>query len=428
MKKILSLIKSNLLSFICVVVAIVALPALIFLSSGKTSKIHNEIQSDLDGKNRTLQQVTYRYTFEPVTPASPKVEISRPPTQAMNEAMKSWGEQLRAQAAESIEVVVARNSQGKRVLVEGLLPEPAEPVRVAKLQEIREIWPSAHRALVSRVGAGTPPDRATLEAKLNITWRQKLERIQSTLGAEASIDDQEKIRAELRDQRLAEYKAAASELHFYVDPGAFADVEPWSQNTLPPMDRVWDWQWTHWIHADLLKALELANTEGEWVRSLLEGPVKRLERVSVPALQYSGESQPAPIDYASPIEPNWEVSETGRAAWPSIPQGLYDVRYATITVLIDGARLLDVVEAISATNLMRVVRVSLTDVDPTQDIQQGYVYGAGRIVRADLTIETVWLRSWMQQYMPSSVRTALGIPAEAPEGQEQEEQPRGRRR
>lgn len=417
MKKIMALVKANLISVISVVVVVISLPALIFLSAGRSSAIHEKVQGDLDGMNRSLQQVQYQYQFEPVTPGEAAIEITEAPTEAMNKAMESWGEQLREQAAESIDVVVSRNAANKRVLVEGLFPEPTEADRVAKLQEIVERWPVAHRALIARVGAGAAPDRVTLEAKLSAVWRQRVERIQSTRD-EVGADDLEQIRESLRDLRLAEYRATASDLRFYVNDDAFTDVEPWGQNSLPSMATVWDWQWKHWIHGDLLEALRLANTEGDWERSLLEGPVKRLERVAVSPERYTSKTLPVEISYAEEIAPDWNVSETGRAGWPSAAHGLYDVRYASMSLLIDGDRLLEVVDAISRTNLMRVVKVEIKDVDPTPDLFDGYVYGQGHIVRAVLTIETVWLRSWMKDYMPPEVRQAMGVPGEQDDGSE----------
>jgi len=420
MKKVLAFVKANLLSVICIAVTVISLPVLIFLSSGKASSVQESVQSDLDGMNRSLQQVQYQYKFEPVTPDSAPVEINRAPTEAMNQAMQSWGEQLRTQAAESIDLVVERNSENHRVLVDGLLPEPIETQRVFKLQEIVEVWPTAHRALIDRVGAGMPPDKDTLSAKLNIAWRQRIEQIRSARGVEPGDDDLAQIRDSLREMRLGEYRAAASELRYYVDPGAFVDVQAWSQNSLPSLETVWDWQWSHWIHGDLLRALATANSEGPWERSLLEGPVKRLQRVSLSPVQYSGQMDPIDISYASEVPPSWSASGTGRAGWPVAEQGLYDVRYATISTLIDGARLQQVIEAIAATNLMRVVQVGFSDVDPELDLYQGYLYGEGRIVRAEFVIETIWLRSWTKDYMPASVRRAIGVPEDVNESQSDE--------
>ena len=61
---------------------------------------------------------------------------------------------------------------------------------------------------------------------------------------------------------------------------------------------------------------------------------------------------------------------------------------------------------------MTVTDVDLYEVDIWEDLERGYYYGSDHVVRAVLSIETVWLRSWMKDFMPSTVRTALGVPQE----------------
>ena len=410
MKKVIDFVKANLLSVLSVAVAVVALPLLVFFSMGQASKLHDEVQGDLDGMNRTLKQVDFDYVFEPVKPGDEVVEFSRAPNEKTNAAMRSWGDQLREQASSAIRLIVDRNSEGKRVLLEGLFPDPSESDRVGKLQEVVAIWPMAHKALLTRAKAGSPPDREMLEVMLNGHWRQEIERVQSKLD-QVPEEEYERIRAKLTETRLAAYRDTAANLRFYVDDSAFSNVQAWGQNTLPPMSVVWDWQWRRWIHGDLIRALRLANTsEDGWERSLLEGPVKRLERVEVTPWSFVGESQQLPIDYSVEVPLNWNASLTGFASWPGAQQGLYDVRYATVVALVDSARLGAVIDAINATNLMTVVEVSTEDMDPSKDMAMGYVYGQGQIVRATFTIETVWLRSWMKRYMPAEVRKAMGVP------------------
>ena len=410
MKNLLSFVKSNLLSIISIVVTIVALPLLLFLSAGRSSQLHKDVQSEIDGMYRTLQQVDFRYVFEPVMPGEDMIEFNRAPNDATNAAMRSWGDQLRQQAASAIRLVVERNSDDKRLLLDGLFPNPSERERVAKLQEVVEIWPVAHKALLTRAKAGAPPDRQMLQVKLNGHWNQAVERVRDKLNT-VPEEEYARIRSELAESRLATYRDKAAELRFYVDESAFDSVRAWGLNSLPPLTTVWDWQWRHWIHADLIDALRLANTsEDGWERSLLEGPVKRLERVDVAPWTFAGEAQPMEVSYNVEIPPEWNASLTGLAGWPGVSQGLFDVRYAIVTALVDSARLGTVIDSINATNLMSVVEVTVEDIDPSSHVAQGYIYGQGHIVRATFTIETVWLRSWMMERMPEGVRKALGVP------------------
>ena len=103
MKKVLAFVKTNLLSVIAVVIAVLALPALVFVSTGQQSKLQKDVQDDINGMDRTLQQVKFNYVFEPVTPDAERIEFSRTPNSATNAAMKSWGEQLRSQAERMLE-------------------------------------------------------------------------------------------------------------------------------------------------------------------------------------------------------------------------------------------------------------------------------------------------------------------------------------
>ena len=47
---------------------------------------------------------------------------------------------------------------------------------------------------------------------------------------------------------------------------------------------------------------------------------------------------------------------------------------------------------------------------------RGYFYGGGPVSMLTLQLETVWLREWTADFMPSALRQALGIPARPTEG------------
>ena len=120
---------------------------------------------------------------------------------------------------------------------------------------------------------------------------------------------------------------------------------------------------------------------------------------------------------AAPADPNagatpgtlaprdFSRSISGRLA----PNGVYDVRPVTMTVVVSSAKLSDFLSAIERTNFMTVTDMDLEEVKVWDDLQKGYYYGPDHVVRATLTIETVWLRSWMSKYMPATFKTKLGI-------------------
>src|SRR5262249_42002919 len=93
----------------------------------------------------------------------------------------------------------------------------------------------------------------------------------------------------------------------------------------------------------------------------------------------------------------------------------YDVRRAKMTVVVSSSRLQEFLEAIPRTNFMTVVDLDLSDVNAWDELKKGYYYGPEHVVKATVGIETVWLRSWMSNYMPSRLKQALKIPEPPPE-------------
>ena len=101
-------------------------------------------------------------------------------------------------------------------------------------------------------------------------------------------------------------------------------------------------------------------------------------------------------------------THTGRTG-----DGSYDTRTVELTVVASSRDLPRLFEALGRVNYMTVVGVDLSPVDVWADLEQGYFYGDDHVVRAVVTIETVWLRSWTLPLMPDRVRAAVGAPPAA---------------
>jgi hypothetical protein len=99
------------------------------------------------------------------------------------------------------------------------------------------------------------------------------------------------------------------------------------------------------------------------------------------------------------------VSVTGRVSTDA-----YDVVPARLTLIVDASRIPDIFQAFAETNLMTVLDIDISEIDVWEELRRGYFYGSDApVVRAELEIETVWLRSWTTPIMPESVKQVLGI-------------------
>ncbi len=83
---------------------------------------------------------------------------------------------------------------------------------------------------------------------------------------------------------------------------------------------------------------------------------------------------------------------------------------------VSSERLPKLIDQITKTNFMTVTNVTLEKADPWQDLERGFFYGNEPIVRATLTIETIWFRSWMVPMMPTDLRYLMAVVAKEGEG------------
>ncbi len=415
MKKVLGWVRRNLVSVISLFIALVALPALFIVGAGMKSKLHKSVEADV-GKHMTdLARVKVEYALEPLTPGGTRFAASMPPNAATNERMKALLENSASQVESVRGVITEFNRNGREPLMAGLFPDPGDPISAPeRLYAFARAWVNAYQDLLRSVNAGSPPEEETVIRKLDeIRLREEETRLGGRADAKLSEQDVAEIRSRLSEERLQTYMSRAASIRFYADPSIFTGVAPWTEPVAPTVEQAFEWQWRLWVHQDLINAFALAN-DGE---SALTGAIKRIERIEIDPIDYAraasqqGSEDPtaeAPIDYNASI--------TGRVAWPAAANGLYDIRYATVEMLVDSARIFEIFNAVSSTNLMTVIDLDMVSVDDlASQMQRGYVYtqGGERIMRATVRIETIWLRSWTQPLMPPRIQAALGVPGAA---------------
>jgi hypothetical protein len=441
---VLAWVKSNLIIVIALAIAIIAIPVSLFFSSKMSAKLRAAVQQDVSGVVGQLNGLAADYTIPPAKPGEEAWTLRGTPNQVRNQAVERVLQKLTSQSEQVRTEAEARNKGDKRLLISGtspettLFPEPAnESARVRLLTEMAEKWVEAHANMLTEARAGMPPDQRELVTQLESQRTRLTHNIVSGRVAQELTDEEKAgIADKLAQERLAAYQSQAQRIAFYADRSVFAGVEPWGADRgVPRLEQAWEWQWVYWIHRDIVAAIAKANSERgkPWI-PVPSAPVKRMLEVSVAPFGTSqsgqdfgsggrgrddsgeddGSGGAVSLDPDAPIEANFAVSPTGRAGWPDAPNGLYDVRYATITLIVDANRIPAVLSAIADTNFMSVADLDIRAFDRFGDAAEGFYYGADPLVIATIRVESVWMRSWMKPWMPGAVRTQLGIPADAP--------------
>ena len=254
-----------------------------------------------------------------------------------------------------------------------------------------------------------------------------------------------RLQESLAETRLQLYADTAGSAAMYGDMSVFSLPETASEAGTPPSEaRMFDWQWSLWIQEDILHALAAANAGS---RCVIDAPVKRVISIAVgkdvpmkrpgAAEGEGGEAPPAeggeappaeggeappadgsappeaglvpqaptypPIDLKAPVNYDFSGSFTGRVSNP-----LYDVRKVTVRVIVSTSRIPALVNALAKRNFMTVTDMVVASADAFDAADLGYIYGAEPVSEVTLSIETVWLKSWLARLMPPELQKSRG--------------------
>lgn len=417
---------------------VLLVPPAFYFSHSWNSSFRERVQKevDADAGKLTGQRITYR--VDPIRPSDKPIEYSGAPNQTLIDHFKKL-RQEQAAASRTVLDDVLKFNKGVRAaptpeefkkrafLVQGVFPQPADAGFVELSEFPRKFAVESVPALLNSIRAGEPADPAKLGADLELKRKQELEAATPPGGSAEAIPEEQvrRIIDGMLAMRIGRYQEQAQRLNLYASPLSFA-LPQIDVNQRATLERAWDWQQMHWIHEDVIAFIARANgiTPGQPPKGVASVPVKRLSLVQVWPLPEApaptAGADPNAAAAAAPTDPtalppfNPFMSVTGRWSGPGSGNGLYDIRRVNVELVVRTSDIPAVLNAVSQTNFMSVIDFDVKSVDVFKDLAEGFYYGPEHVSSLSLTIETVWLREWTKPFMPAGVRTALGIPPDAP--------------
>lgn len=422
MKKLTTWVKSNWLIVVMCVLILVAPPAFYVGANAWNKKIQTSRQAEVKSDWDKLARAPVTYSAPTALPGEQAIEVRRVPHAQVTAYFKELRERRANQIAEVVALALERNEGERHVLVEELLPTPPERndqvLRLAMQKRVvgTATEPSAIEVMLTDLNAGRPPDAEDLGTLLGEFRAGEFEKYEAEFGvAEMTKEKEKELNEALVKRRIGEYQRRASELTVYADPSVMPTNIPRAEEGLPDIVDCFLWQWDLWVVQDVLEGIERANMSATGERSSVpEAPVKRilrLETLRAPGVFKDGPQIRAVSGSGPLIATDPSTSVTGRVSHDT--NQLYDVRPVTLSLIVSSERILEVLDAISTTNFMSVIDLDLSRVDPWDDLRQGYYYGDEHVVRLDLTIETIWLRRWLKDYMPPTVKSLMKVKDDA---------------
>lgn len=429
MNQVMDLVKKNLISIICGVIAVLAIGAVFWPITGmfddlrQRAEARKGVYGSLKGlldKSRSLPQLD---------PTSLEIKpLGQFPTETLNARGMEVKARIEQEAKALLDAAIEINQRGHALLEPNSLPggtsagrKPAFDFRESYRRYTDYMDPKTRDGSlpVKLMRAGTIPTPQEVQAE------QKRVREDILANDLARDNTGREINRQQVDQKIAtelpkvpdqlRYTRAA-EVQVYIDPGAL-DVHPRvllnPQVPPNPVDIFWA-QIGLWVQEDIARSIAEVN---KGATNVMDAVVKRVVRIEIPDefARASVQAQPSPdggtmeapavsSDPSAPIQPNYSVSPTGR-----VSNGLYDVVHFKLALIVDAEKIPQVLQAFSRNKFMGIFQMDVRPVDAAVDQTQGYFYGTRPVVLLELQGEALFMRAWTTPMMPARLKMELGI-------------------
>jgi len=438
----MDIVKKNMWSIVCGVVAILAVASTYYPLSGKFTELTAKMQGSVDDQRKIKSLISTNPNLPVIEPKSNEVKpLGMFPTDKVIEMGKkvvgkvhTESEKLAAKALEINE---------RKPLVPGALPSGGGRY----LAEFKDAYYSAMADLRTQMDATTVPTQEEINAKIEQIWTDDFKPMIKTVGDTAQ--NEQEVRTEFEDFKKDVPKQMRLERAMkhavYVNPekqgsspgttngmtSSFdyhAGIPALEARDLPNIVDVWSAQLGYWIQEDVVHSIVETNKDSKDVDHSI---VKRLIKTEIKkeyltptgpvqiAMATNAANIPVPppaagVDPAATTGPPkaFGYTVTGRVCNPQ-----YDVMHFTITVDADAQRFQTFINNLTKGKFVTILRINMRGVD-RERIQQSsfYYYGKAPVVRLEIKAETIFLRAWTappadptKGLMPTNVQKLLGI-------------------
>ncbi len=443
----MEIVKKNLLSISCGVIALLAFIAWFW----PIGSLYSDFQASLDKRVAMNTQIRNLKTrprqVPPIGPTGESQPLASFPNKPTIDVVDAAIKSLKDKSDQALLFMVAMNRAGHDLLEPGSLPVPIDSNQSYRFR-------AQYNAVMDYGGKPEPWDRRNPEAGplnlldqvLNATpaatpvevedARKKkfdteyLPKVYTVNGQQIGLAEaQEAFEKDTVDFAKKFHEKRASQFKIYCDADGLTRAPRLTQTDTPSVTDIWFAQMTLWVEQDVCQTIREMNRDVvlQPNQGIAESPVKNLIDVTVspdfrmyvvgqavnPAL---GAPPPQELD---PSTKMFDISPTGRVC-----NSLYDVVKFHVSVVVLPSHLPEFLQRLRYQRLLTVTSMSVQDVDWKAAAELGYIYGPARCVEVSLDCEELFLRDWTVRQivpdpnhpapMPVDVQKLLGITPQAP--------------
>ncbi len=418
----MEVVKKNLISIICGVIALMAVGALFWPISGLYAGLLTQLDGRIQASSSLDSLANTPRTMPLLSPddTNPQPLPVFPNDQVIAAATKASG-LVTQQAQNMLDYATSVNQHDP--LIQDELPKPTESTRYAYANQY-----AAAIANYSRwqqiLDSTSPPSPAEVQAQKDALFDEiKKNKLiydpQGNVDPQSMTDAQAEYDGESPNVQPHMELERAQEHQIYLLLPPTANPLPVDSSikvgSYPSPEQICNSQIVIWMLDDITKAIRQANDlysdpatpGGPQQHDILHSAVKAIEGIDPPQPVISSSPVDPAAGVTSPVPKITTVSPTGRVC-----NGRYDVLRFKIRLVVDAAKLPQVVKALEAGRFITVLNVQVNEVvDPAiaaSNPQGGFRYGNKPVVRVEIDCEDLLLRTWTDKILPDDMKNGLG--------------------
>lgn len=434
----MEIVKKNLVSIICGLIAVMALVAVfIWPLDGyyENLKTKADNRAKVQGKISTLLSKTRVIpVFDPNNPTPANLPAF--PSKTLTDRAKTATQGIAGTSDKVVQLAVQLNEYGHDLVLPNSLPSPMNQPIALKFRRV--LQDSLDELRTKELLAGIPPTPEEFNSRADVLWKSMQKDI--IVLPDNTTPNLDQIMARYQDKlnKLPDEMKAemATKNKMYIDPLSVMRVSASlpADGNAPSRESIWWSQVAFWITKDVAMAIKDVNASSQTVT---DSPIKNLLALTIPedffppgvaalASQPVGATGGRGMDTSSDTGATPPVTGGLPDATLALPDGstqtptkrisnnLFDVVQFKMTLDIEADKIPLFLKTLATNRFITVTRMEMNPVDSQLKQILGYVYGPRAVVTLDLDCEALLLRQWTLKYMPLSIRKALGVPEATP--------------
>lgn len=457
----MDIVKKNLISIICGVIALVCVVLIFFPLGGMYKQVRAEVEKSA-ATGDSLASVAKAPRFWPTL--SPKEEDKVPLKRFPTEATVKVGETITGgwtkQTSDFAETALRFQTEALKPLVPGVLPIPAGQAPAYRFQDqYRKLMGAVSLtpgggggafgggysppAMTGTPGGGTaftppakvlgtpligrlPPSEA--EVKDRADQREAKIRQEMPIYVNGAVQNQPQV-----DEAVLRARAAVGDMlredvakqsSVYLDPTtSFLAHDKITGATAPNANDIFIAQVGLWLQQEICRAVYETNQPAlaKSQNGVIDAPIKRLIgiRFTLPYVPPTvAPGTPAPTDVpALPAAPAAKVAvDFVKNPLGQTTNDLYDVLPFTLSIVCEADTLPQTLAGLGKNRYLSIRSLDLQTVDAALARTQGFLYGTKPVVQVNIRGQYLMLRKFLGQFMPPDIIRGILAPPAAPVG------------